>query len=250
MPKVRKAKSRQVSQTFYGKDKRRTKQASKKAAEVDSKKPSAHLKWFLKVYKGLDDWHIPIFKQVSALTKARHVLYPGSYTHITPSLFFPSTVYVDCDQKVGVVFSDEQVLAWINENKTYSEKPSIKFLCKNFDSTFETLESFDLMISASAGIVSQSCAKYLKPGGYFLVSDAHFDARRTYLRSDFKLIGVYDQDLAEIVTDPEEIKNHFHTTAGTPISLEQVEESMQKAKSKRSFKLMKETMFYLFQKTL
>lgn len=204
----------------------------------------------MNVYKGLDDWHIPIFREVEHLTKAKHVLYPGCDKHVTASLFFPSVVYVDCNKKVEAVFKDEQVLEWVTVNKAYSTEPTIKFICKSFESAFEKVASFDLMISASAGIVSKPCSKYLKPGGYFLVSDAHFDARTTFLRPDFTLIGVYDMETKTLETSVQTLAGLFQTTKGSPINKSQVEESIKLPKQKRSFKLQKEAMFmfYLFQK--
>ena len=68
-------------------------------------------------------------------------------------------------------------------------------LNKNFNTqTLVESKSVDLLITASAGIVSQPCAKYLKVGGHFLVSDAHFDARETYLDERFQLIAVVGND--------------------------------------------------------
>ena len=212
------------------------------------RKSSANLSWLLRVYKGLDDWHLPVFKETKRFTGAKYVLYPGCHTHVTPSLVFPHVVYVDNNKKVEGVFNDEKVIEWVNENKGYDEDTEIKFLYKNFDSNFEEVASFDLMISACAGIVSKSCAKYLKPGGHFLVSDAHFDARGTYVRKDFKLVGVYGERDGRLLTGNADIKGHFHTTKGEPITESQVEESIEKPKSRRSFKLKKEAMFYLFKK--
>lgn len=197
----------------------------------------------------MEDWHIAIFKEVLNFTKAQHVLYPGSDKHITASLYFPSVVYVDINKKVEGIFHDEQVLAWVDENKNYSQNTKITFLSKNFESTFEKEATFDLMISVCAGIVSAPCSKYLKPQGYFLVSDAHFDARTTYLRPDFKLVGVYDTEKGKLETSVVELAEHFQTTHGVPINKQQVDESTEKPKGRRSFKLKKEAMFYLFQKT-
>lgn len=211
-------------------------------------KRSASLTWFLKVYKGLNDWHLPIFEAVEAFIRPNKVLYPGSDKHLTASLLFRNVVYVDFNQKLQPVFKDPNVIDWIKENKKYTDEPQIKFLCKNFDFVFEKLNSFDLLISACAGIVSTSCSKYLKPGGHFLVSDAHFDARTIFLRPDFHLVAVYDTISNRLDDSPDSLKGHFITTAGSPITSNQVSESINKPKNKRSFKLQKEAMFYLFKK--
>ncbi|XP_060592466.1 uncharacterized protein LOC132747163 [Ruditapes philippinarum] len=219
------------------------------AGSSTSQKRSANLTWFLKIYKGLDDWHLSIFKATQQCTKAKTVLYPGSDKHLTASLCFPDVTYVDCNKKLEPIFNDDKVLGWVHENKLYSEEAKIKFLCKNFESNFAKLASFDLMISACAGIVSKSCCKYVKSGGYFLVSDAHFDARATFLRQDFELEGVYDMETSKFLTGENDLAGHFHTKEGKPLTNTEVEESMQKPKARRSFKLQKEAMFYLFKKT-
>lgn len=64
-------------------------------------------------------------------------------------------------------FNDEKVFKWIENKKTYKEEAKIKFINQDFNQIFEKLNSFDLMISACAGIVSKECSKYLKVGGYF-----------------------------------------------------------------------------------
>ena len=116
------------------------------------------------------------------------------------------------------------------------------------EENFEKLSSFDLMISACAGIVTNPCCKYVKTGGYFLVSDSHFDARTTFLRQEFGLEAVYDMKTGRFLTSEADLSGHFHTTEGIPISKTQVEESIVKAKARRSFKLQKESMYYLFRK--
>ncbi|KAL3901146.1 MAG: hypothetical protein SGARI_006118 [Bacillariaceae sp.] len=127
---------------------------------------------------------------------------------------------------------------------------NIRFLCNNFDNSLTLpLASFDLLISACAGIVSTPCAKYLKPGsGYLLVSDAHFDAREAFCNShEFELVAVLDMD-GTVRDAPRDLEGHFTTTDSTPLTQAQVEESKVKPKARRSFKLVKEGMFYLFQK--
>ena len=222
-----------------------------------------HLSKLLKVYKGTDDWHMPIFRNVreyiakqqqghdddghqSSSTSIR-TLYPGSSRHITASLVFDDVTYVDCDTKVRDFFGDSRVLEWVGEHKEYEAESNIEFLCRNFDGTLPNvpLASFDLLISACAGIVSTPCAKYLKPNGYLLVSDAHFDAREACCNTNvFQLVAALDMD----GTMREDVEGHFTTTNGTPLTQAQVEESKAKPKARRSFQLIKEGMFYLFRK--
>lgn len=85
-----------------------------------------HLFNFLSVYKGLDDWHMPIFRNVCTYLQQKReqttmpsslsssfspvVLYPGSGRHITASLIFCNVVYVDMDRKLRDFFQDERVM--------------------------------------------------------------------------------------------------------------------------------------------
>ena len=216
--------------------------------QASSKRGSASLKWFLKVYKGLEDWHIPIFRETKTQTGASRILYPGSDKHITASLVFPSVVYVDFNKKVEAIYTDDAVRDWVKQHKEYPGEADYKFMCENFETKFEKLSSFDLLISACAGIISTKCAQYLKQGGHFLVSDAHFDARTAFLMKEFQLVGVFDRGTGKLNIDKKELDNHFHTMQGKVITQAQVKESIEKHRNKRSFKLKKEAMFYLFSK--
>lgn len=66
-------------------------QKNKKVKRLNNKKNEGshtQINQFLRIYKVLNDWHLPIFKAVQEFTKAKYVLYPGSHKHISPSLFF------------------------------------------------------------------------------------------------------------------------------------------------------------------
>jgi len=214
-----------------------------------TRKDSRELSAFFKSYKnGIGDFHLPLFRAVAELLKPERVLYPGCYRHVTASLTFDDVVYVDCDSIVGNCFQDECVLDWLDQNKDYIGKTKLKFICANFDHDIksESPRTFDLAISACAGIVTSSTEKYLKIGGYYLVSDAHYDARCLSLDKSFTLKYVWD---SESETFTEDVEGHFVTKEGEQVTREMVEESKKKPKARRSFKLKKEAMFYLFVKT-
>ena len=220
------------------------------AGALKTKKGSASLTAYFKSYKGgLGDFHIPVFRALKNFTSAKKLLYPGCHRHVTASLIFSDVVYVDNYSKVAQLFSDEKVLQFVKENKEYEETSSIKFKCKNFEGDIgEKPGSFDLLMSLSAGIVSKPCEKYLKRGGYFLASDAHFDARMSFIDPKFEFIAVYD-DSKKVFDDTDSAKSgHFVTQSGSYITPAMVQDSIDKPKAKRSFKLQKETLFYLFRK--
>ena len=210
---------------------------------------SAQFSAYMKSYKGLNDFHLPVFTAVQKFTSPAKVLYPGCHRHITASLIFQSVVYIDNYSKVKELYSDPKALEFVRENKEYSQEPEIVFKCKNFEGNFgENEKSFDLLMSLSAGIVSKPCGKYLKSGGYLFVSDAHFDARMAFVDPDFNLVGVYDDGLSDFDTSGKELSCHFISTKGVKMTNNMVQESIDKPKAKRSFKLQKEALFYLFQR--
>eukprot|EP00418_Pyrodinium_bahamense_P022471 CAMPEP_0179145114 /NCGR_PEP_ID=MMETSP0796-20121207/69979_1 /TAXON_ID=73915 /ORGANISM="Pyrodinium bahamense, Strain pbaha01" /LENGTH=233 /DNA_ID=CAMNT_0020845447 /DNA_START=15 /DNA_END=717 /DNA_ORIENTATION=- len=154
-----------------------------------------NLRLFMKSYHGLEDYHLQLFRQVQKVARARHVLYPGCFRHVTASLVFPDVSYVDFDAAVEPTFSDERVLAWVQEHKLYKQMAQVRFYCHNFQKELprHAPRSFDMLISMSAGIVSETCGKYLRQGGHFLASDAHFEARLLASQPEsYKLVGVYD----------------------------------------------------------
>ena len=225
---------------------------------IKRQKRSKELLAYFKSYKyGLGDWHLPLFKAVyDWITQTEKlpvkVLYPGCYNHITTSLVFDNVVYIDSDPKMTKFFGDDAVKDWVKEQKHYDGDTSIQFECLNFSSLENKfgVESFDLLISACAGFVTPSTSLLLKNGGYCLVSDAHFDARMLSLDKNFTLVAVWDTADEKFVFDVDILSQHFVTQKGEPITQAMVDESAAKPKTRRSFKLKKEAMFYLFIKNI
>ncbi|CAJ1347395.1 unnamed protein product [Effrenium voratum] len=199
-----------------------------------------------KTYKGLEDIHLPLFREVQKRIKAQKVLYPGCHWHLQASLVFPDVTYVDFNGKVGPFFEDPAVLAWVDTHKAYKCKAKIEFLHRDFQKL--EIPPPDLLISMSAGIVSKPCGHLLRKGGHFLASDAHFDARLAHLDARFELVGVYDMEKQKLLMDDKTLGSCFVTTKGEKITAEQVRTSMTKPKGRRGFTLQREDMFYLFKR--
>ncbi|PAA80586.1 hypothetical protein BOX15_Mlig010969g1 [Macrostomum lignano] len=234
-----------------------TKKAEKRSTRrngANKKKPSVkHLSHFLRIYKGLEDWHIPIFAAVKQFCgNIATVMYPGCDKHLTASLIFDNVTYIDLNSKMLPFFNDPAIHSWIEENKQYTRPTIYSFENTNFDRFVPVNNKpYDLVISASAGLVSNSaCMNYLKNGGHFLVSDAHFDARNAYTKTDFSLVAVYDSESGQLISEKKCLDDYFLTTEKKKITKVQVEESVSKPKNKRSFKLIKEpsACFFLFKK--
>mmetsp|Transcript_7138 Transcript_7138/g.24781 ORF Transcript_7138/g.24781 Transcript_7138/m.24781 type:complete len:276 (+) Transcript_7138:195-1022(+) len=199
---------------------------------------------------GAEDVHVPVFRALKRIQNLEQVLYPGCHRHITPSLFFPRVHYVDCDEKVGDIYRDAKALDFINDNKEYTQQTVVSFSRGDFFSSSPVVEEeyFDLVISLSAGNVSEPCGRYLKEGGYLLVNEAHGDAYRAYLDQRFELAAVYDEDSQQFDTSSDVVKECFHTRGGEELTKAMFDEIMLKPKSRRPNKLrfQRDAMFYLF----
>ena len=132
-----------------------------------------------------------LFLQIKEKYRVENALYPGSYVHITPSFVFPQVVYVDSDKNAKKFFSDpEPVFHFIEEKKKYQTKSSFRFIHGDYSESLDLPEnSFDLLISQWAGPVSQSCKRYLKPGGILLVNNSHADAGIAFLDTDYEFVA-------------------------------------------------------------
>jgi hypothetical protein len=221
---------------------------------------STPLRQFKQSYlkRGTQDVHINIFQSVhDEFGPFERVLYPGCHRHISASVVFPSVVYVDSDRKVTPVYDDSATDEWIAAKKTYTSPTNKELYCGNYESLPSSkfpIESFDLLISLSAGVVSTPCGKYVKKQGYLLVNDSHSDARVAFLDPRFKLVAAWDEEKRTFRSDDEELQQHFHLkfkdgVPPTPMSRVMVNESVRVGtKSMRSFRLQKEGMFYLFRR--
>lgn len=224
------------------------------SAAVSAFKSSA-LTAYKKSYqkRGARDHHEQVFAGLANLVGTpEKVLYPGCHRHITASIVFPNVDYVDCDSKVSDVYHDPVVREWIlSETEASSETAhEWTFTSASFTRKLPKLsyESYDLMISLSAGIASTTCTRYIKPGGFFLVNDSHADASTLFANDkDFQLYAAWDDGQWKNCG----LEDYFVTTKGSPISKDQASEAAKiGSKSQRSFRLRKESNFCVFQKTI
>lgn len=111
----------------------------------------------------------------------------------------------------------------------------------------EEKASFDLLISLSSGLVSQACGAYLKKGGVLFADNEHYDAIKAYTDLGFKLIGVF-KTTEKYIEAEDSIHSYFVTTKGKQITLEMVNENLERPPSKATHKLKKNAVFYTFQR--
>ena len=135
----------------------------------------------------------PLFTAIADRFTISLVLYPGCDVDISASFVFPSVTYVDTGRRAAKFFADrEEIERWITRRKRYQSE--FDFAFHNVDYTSEPLpetdQSFELLISLSAGFVSSACKRYLATGGWLLANDADGDANMAHLDPDFTLVAV------------------------------------------------------------
>eukprot|EP00003_Mantamonas_plastica_P017105 TRINITY_DN28528_c0_g1_i1.p1 TRINITY_DN28528_c0_g1~~TRINITY_DN28528_c0_g1_i1.p1 ORF type:complete len:206 (-),score=26.34 TRINITY_DN28528_c0_g1_i1:334-951(-) len=164
--------------------------------------------------KGKEDPHGPLFRSLREMFDPKKVLYPGCHRHIIPtSLIFQNVTYVDMFKKIAPLFKDEYTMEQIKENKEYEQDPEIRFLNKSYANLPKSLkdETFDLLISLSAGIVSRPCIRFLKKGGILFVNDSHADARAALVHKEMTMIGAWDLE-NNFTNQKEELEKYFRET--------------------------------------
>jgi hypothetical protein len=144
-----------------------------------------------------------IFKLLVDHYGVQRALYPGSYIHIAPSFYIPTTVYIDSYEKTEDFFNDKTIFEYISKNRSYKKIPIVRYHYSNYNLDFgEKVEDFDLLISLHAGFISQSCKKYLKNEGILLVNNSHGDAGMAYLDKYYEFIAaIYRSNRQYRLTD-------------------------------------------------
>ena len=127
---------------------------------------------YRKHYTELQFERAGLFDLVQQSFHSNQALYPGSFVHITPSLYFPHVVYIDRRPDVQTFFADlEGVSQFIERNKYYRRSAYIRFIAQDFAAPLPLLpDSFDLLISIFAAGAAEACQRYLKPDGLLLTN--------------------------------------------------------------------------------
>lgn len=137
------------------------------------------------------DERLGLFVLMADHFAVRGALYPGSFTHLTPSFVFPITCFVDMDRRAARLFEDPSVLDFVKRRKIYDEEPSVRFHYADYSQGLNEYDGiFDLLISQYAGFVSQGCKRYLRINGYLLANNSHGDASMASIDSDYEADAV------------------------------------------------------------
>jgi hypothetical protein len=175
-------------------------------------------------YVDKDFQRLDLFQLLTEQYGIVSALYPGSFVHITPSLVYPVTTYVETDARAKAFFADPAVHAFIDAHKTYDGGPEVTFHAADYRNDFgEPAEHYDLLISQYAGFVSQPCKRYLKIGGLLLANNSHGDASMASIDDDYVLVATVNRRRGEYRLSERNLDAYFVPKAAVKVTRECLE---------------------------
>ena len=186
---------------------------------------------------------VAMFRLLNERFKIQKVLYPGSYVHIAPSFIFPDVTYVDSFKKAQPFFANPIVAEYIKKRKEYPQEARFSFLPIDYRKELGLeKESFDLLVSLYAGLITPVCKQYVKPGGYLLVNNSHGDASIAALDPDLALVGAIHHRSGNFRLDEKNLAAYLIPKKPEKFTEEQIRESG------KSVGFTKTAFMYLFRK--
>ncbi len=133
-----------------------------------------------------------LFSAVADAIAVSTVLYPGSYVDIALSFVFDDVTYVDIDRRAARFFSDSAGVNEIVAERRNDTRPvAWDFIHADYTSDLDLEdESFDLLVSLYAGLISEHCTQYLKRGGHLFVNPSHGDVAMASIDPRYELAAV------------------------------------------------------------
>lgn len=176
-------------------------------------------------YVEKDFERLDLFQLLAERYGIESALYPGSFVHITPSLVYPVTTYVETDARAKAFFADPAVYTFIDRHKTYDREPQVIFHAADYRRDFaEPEKRYDLLISQYAGLVSQPCKRYLKIGGLLLVNNSHGDASMASIDDDYALVAIANRRGGKYRLSERDLNAYFIPKAQIEVTREYLEE--------------------------
>lgn len=135
-----------------------------------------------------------LFTAIASVVNGEADLYPGSFVDIAPSFVFRAVTYVDQDDRTAQFFADvDGVDELIEAHGRDRADTNVEFLQRDYRTDIGVeREYFDLLVSLSAGFVSEHCTDYLRVGGTLLVNPSHGDAAMASIDSRYRLSAVVE----------------------------------------------------------
>jgi hypothetical protein len=190
-----------------------------------------------------DDERLGLFLRICEKYTVEKVLYPGSF-HLTPALVFPFTCFVDSDRRARKFFDAPEVSEYISKHRIYISDAEYVFHLADYRKGIpERPNSFDLLISQHAGLVSQACKQYLKIGGILVANNSHGDASMASVDHDFEFVAVIKRRNNNFTFSEDNLNSYFIPKKKIETSREYIE------RTGRGIGYTKTASVYLFRKT-
>lgn len=146
-----------------------------------------------------------LFSAVHDAFAPRSALYPGAFVDLAPSFVIDDVTYVDIDRRAARFFADtDGIDELIQACRCAPGHARWRFIAADYRDHLPVADaSVDLLISLYAGLVSQHCTRYLRPGGLLLANPSHGDASLAALDPRYRLCAAVQSrsDDYRIVTD-------------------------------------------------
>lgn len=182
---------------------------------------------YKKYFIDKNDERKDMFEKIYKLYTPQKGIYPGSFVHITPSFYIQNMTYIDSDKRINKFFGNEDLISYIEKNKSYSTETIIQYHQSDFNSKNQINEKdFDIMFSFYAGFISRSCKKYLKEGGILVCNNSHGDSSLAAIDNDYTLVGVIKRNRDNFKISQDNLSEYFIKKDGTEIDKEKVLKSM------------------------
>ena len=168
-----------------------------------------------------------LFFKLKTRYSAKKGLYPGSFVHITPSIYIEEMLYIDSDKRMKKFFNGDSVSNYIDSIKEYNEDSKIGLIQDDFNRDLPIPEKYyDIMFSFYSGFISQSCKAYLKPNGILVCNNSHGDASVAILDEDYEFIGVVKRTGDKFTLSYNNLNKYFIKRDGSIIDRVKVIDNM------------------------
>lgn len=183
-----------------------------------------------------------LFGTVGDFTGDASVLYPGSFVDLAPSFVFDSVTYVDNDRRAARFFADTVgVDEIISTHRGNPGKAVWRFIPVDYRTELDVADrSVGLLVSLSAGFVSEHCTRYLRPGGWLLVNPSHGDAAMASIDLRYRLAAVINARSGRYTVTERDLDSYMIPKRPVEITAELVHET------RRGIAYTKSPFAYLF----
>ena len=169
-----------------------------------------------------------LFRSVAkAIPTVKRALYAGSFVDVAASFAWPSVTYIDIDKRMPRFFGDTGGVAEIlTENGVDPETHEIQFIHSDYSADLGLSdESFDLVISLYAGLISVHCTRFLRIGGFLLVNPSHGDAATAAIDPRYRLHAVVTSRSGNYSVTDRDLKTYLVPKRDVTVTSERIQQT-------------------------